>query len=156
MDLLHFFIKPAYALGLGDFTNIIQPYAGNDFQGLISKLIGWAFTAAALVAFIYLLVAGFNYITAGGDSDKASKGGKGITNALIGIIVIIAAYTLVRFVGSGLLGSNSANITPTNTSDNSIINSLPTTQKPSSNIDNTTNNSATPCADGTIPGPAGC
>lgn len=44
---------------------------------------------AALVAMIYMLVGGFNWITSGGDKEKVSKAQEQVRNAVLGIFIII-------------------------------------------------------------------
>jgi uncharacterized membrane protein len=79
-----------------DFITIFQT---TTFDNIFSQIIGIVLTIAALVAFIYLLIAGFQYITAGGDTEKATKARTAIINALIGIVVIIVSYVILRYVG---------------------------------------------------------
>lgn len=93
-----------------DSFNFLKPFvtdnnnvAKNTFGLYFSTIIGWFLTIASLAAFIYLLIAGFQYITAGGDSAKAETARKGIVNALIGIIVILVAYVVLRYVGTSIL-----------------------------------------------------
>lgn len=61
---------------------------------------------AGILAVIYLIYSGILYITAGGDTGKADKGRTGIVNAIIGLVIISAAYLLVRFVGGAISGAN--------------------------------------------------
>lgn len=61
---------------------------------------------AGILAVIYLIWSGVLYITAGGDTGKADKGRTGIVNAIIGLVIISAAYLLVRFVGGAISGAN--------------------------------------------------
>jgi len=88
------------ALNNSDLSNnlipIIIPKAGINLILLI----------AGILAVIYLIYAGVLYITAGGDTGKADKGRTGIVNAIIGLVIISAAYLLVRFVGGAISGAN--------------------------------------------------
>jgi hypothetical protein len=61
---------------------------------------------AGAMAILYLVWAGIQYISAGGSADKAKAGRSGIINAVIGIIVIMAAFFLIRFAIS--LGNSAA------------------------------------------------
>jgi hypothetical protein len=95
---------------LGDF-NFLRPFkptsaadAGNRFNNLLGQVIGLVLTIAAIVAFFYLVISGFQYITAGGDAGKAQTARQGIINALIGIIIILVAYLVLRYVGTFLTG----------------------------------------------------
>ncbi len=87
---------------LDQFT-FLNPLTGSNLNSLVGTLVGIILTIAALAAFIYLLIAGFQYITAGGDAEKATKARTGIINALIGIVVILVAYVILRYVGSQLI-----------------------------------------------------
>lgn len=48
------------------------------------------------LAVIYLIWAGIQYITSAGSPDKAKAARGGIVNAIIGIIVIMAAFFIIR------------------------------------------------------------
>jgi threonine/homoserine/homoserine lactone efflux protein len=52
------------------------------------------------LAVIYLIWAGIQYIQAGGDASKAKAARASIINAIIGIVVILSTYTIIRFAGS--------------------------------------------------------
>jgi len=56
-----------------------------------------------LLAVLYLIYGGVLYITAGGDAEKANKGRTAITNAIIGIVIVMLA--LVIFSTAVNLGS---------------------------------------------------
>ncbi|MEX1123793.1 MAG: hypothetical protein WEC81_01320 [Patescibacteria group bacterium] len=84
--------------GLGDF-NFLNPFKGSNIDSVFGKIVGIVMIVAAVVAFFYLIVSGFQYITAGGDAAKAQTARQGIVNALIGIVVILVAYIVLRYVG---------------------------------------------------------
>jgi len=80
----------------GDIGSI-NLYKGG-LSGLISKLVNWGLGIVGIIAVIYLIYGGVIYITAGGDAEKAGKGRVAITNAIIGIIIIIAALAIYNAV----------------------------------------------------------
>lgn len=89
----------------------LKPFSNTEagfFSTVLTRIIGITLTFAALAAFFYLIFAGFQYITAGGDAAKATAARTGIVNSLIGIIVILVAYVVLRYVGSSLLGNGAA------------------------------------------------
>lgn len=66
-----------------------------DFPTLITQIISWVLYIAAILAFIYLVISGITFITAGGNAEQAKKGQTGLIYAIIGIIVIALAYVLL-------------------------------------------------------------
>lgn len=69
--------------------------SGTDFPTLITTIISWVLYIAAILAFIYLVVSGITFITAGGNAEQAKKGQTGLIYAIIGIIVIALAYVIL-------------------------------------------------------------
>lgn len=76
-------------LGGGAYTS-----GGTALGGLISGLVGALFIAGFLLAFVTLIMGGLNWITAGGDKTKLEAARNQITNAIIGIIIVGAAYAI--------------------------------------------------------------
>lgn len=76
----------------------------NNATGVISNLaqsvINIVFLIAGILAVIYLLWSGVQYITAGGNPDKVKAARQGIINAVIGIVVIMAAFFIIRIATS--------------------------------------------------------
>ncbi len=66
------------------------------FTNGIGSIINIIFFLAGAAAIIYLIWAGIKYITAGGDTKKAGEARTAIINAVIGIAVIVGAYTLIN------------------------------------------------------------
>lgn len=61
-------------------------------------IINWALAIAFIAAVIVLIYGGFLYITSAGNTDMAGKGRTAITNALIGIVIIVLSYIIVQIV----------------------------------------------------------
>lgn len=61
------------------------------------------------LAVIFLIVGGIQYMTSGGDDEKAKKARKMIVNAIIGIAIIFAATFILNIVEGLLVGGG---ITP--------------------------------------------
>lgn len=53
---------------------------------------------SAVVAILFIVIGGFMYMTSSGNQEQADKGKKMITNAIIGLIVIILSYTIISIV----------------------------------------------------------
>lgn len=66
---------------------------------LISTALKLVFPAAGILLLFYLVLGGFSLMTSGGDP-KAMQAAKGrITSALIGFVIVFAAYWIVQIVG---------------------------------------------------------
>lgn len=75
----------------------------SSLDDFVRNTLNVAVVIAALVAVVFLIVNGINYITSSGDSQKTEEAQKGIIAALIGLVVVGIAYLLVRFVVLRLL-----------------------------------------------------
>jgi len=70
----------------------------NSAEVAIQNYIASALTFLYLAAVIYGLWGGFHILTAGWDDEKVGKGKKIIINALIGIVVIFLAGSIVQWL----------------------------------------------------------
>ena len=77
------------------------------FSEIVTNLVTFVLYLGAILAVIYLVYAGIQYVTASGDAEKAKLARQGIINAIIGIVVILIAVALVTWV-SGIVGSGNA------------------------------------------------
>lgn len=70
----------------------------NDPIVVIRGIIRFILLLAFVIAFIMLLVGGIRWILAGGDEKSVEKARNTITAALIGLVVVLIAYALIRLV----------------------------------------------------------
>lgn len=69
------------------------------FTKFLSNFIGFLTTLAGLMFLIYFIMAGLSWVTSGGDKGKVEKARDQMTQAAMGLVVIIAAYGIVGVVG---------------------------------------------------------
>ncbi len=85
-----------------DGLTITAGEAGYNTPKAIPTLVGDTIEVLlgmiGIIFLILLLYAGFLYLTAGGEGDKVKKAKQLIGNAVIGIVIVVAAYALTRFV----------------------------------------------------------
>lgn len=72
----------------------------------VQTLLSRAITFLYIVAVVYGLWGGFNILTAAGDEDKVKKGRTIIIQALIGLIVIFLASSIVNWLVRLVLQTN--------------------------------------------------
>jgi hypothetical protein len=79
-----------------------------DLGQLISALVGVLLIISALLAFFFLILGGISWITSGGDKAKMEEARNKITHAIVGLIIVGAAWavmTLVQnFLGVTIIG----------------------------------------------------
>ncbi len=79
-----------------------------DVGSLISALVGTLLIIAALLAFFYLILGGIQWITAGGDKAGMEAARNKITHAIVGLIIVGAAWAIMllvqNFLGVTIIG----------------------------------------------------
>lgn len=81
----------------------LENWKFNTIEELITSIIEILLILAGAVALIYLIIGGYQYITAGGNPEQAAKAKNTILGALIGLAIIFGSYAIVYFVISKLL-----------------------------------------------------
>ncbi len=64
----------------------------------ISKLLQYSIIIAGLIFFVKLISAGFSYMTSAGDSAKVQAATKEITNALIGLLLVVSVFFIKQIL----------------------------------------------------------
>ncbi len=73
---------------------------------LVTIVLKWLFTFAGIVATVYLIIGGYQYMTSAGNEEAAEQGRKTIVNAVIGIIAVVFAVTVITIITNTLSGDN--------------------------------------------------
>lgn len=98
---------PPTPTGIFGKINPIGPLTGDPIEE-VGRLIGFGvnmfITLAAIFMLFYLLWGAFDWITSGGEKEKISKAQNKITNAVIGMLMIIGALTIFGVVTGNILG----------------------------------------------------
>jgi hypothetical protein len=76
-----------------------------SISNFIIKIINIALTVAGLIAVLFLIIGGFRYITSAGNEETAEQAKKVITNAIIGVVVIILSFVIVRVISNALISN---------------------------------------------------
>jgi Type IV secretion system pilin len=72
--------------------------SGTSLTHVISAVVNILSLMAGVVAVIMILVAGFRYITSGGDAGKVSGAKGALVYAVVGLIIAAMAQAIVKFV----------------------------------------------------------
>lgn len=90
-------------------SEILQGKTGEEFLGsFISALIQIILIVGVIVALFLLLIGGIQWMTAGGDKQATESARGRITAALIGLVLLFAAWAVImlveEFLGITILG----------------------------------------------------
>ena len=88
-----------------------------EFASVITSIINGVLAVLGLLAVIFIIVGGINYMTSAGDAQKIEKGKRTILYACIGLIICVLSYAVVNFVIKNIIGgeavqSNSSTSAP--------------------------------------------
>lgn len=74
-----------------------------DLQNVIVTIINSVVAVLGLVAVVFIIVGGVNYMTSAGDASKIEKAKKTILYAVIGLVVCALAFAIVNFVVANII-----------------------------------------------------
>ena len=93
--------------GIGNFVPVeaggaAGKTAANQIDELFSVIITFLTIVAGLSFLIYFIIGALNWITAGGDEKKIDSAKSYMTNGAIGLIIIVASYSIIWIAGQVL------------------------------------------------------
>ncbi|GEM_PF-2636396 len=110
-----------------DETRITDPDAkkqngGNLAEGLpdfctannlLQKVIYSAVIIAGSIAVLFIIVGGFWYLTSAGNEEQAEKGRKTAVNAILGLVLIVMSFAIIKIIVSLLTSGSSTAVNTT-------------------------------------------
>jgi hypothetical protein len=81
-----------------DTSGLPQPNTSNTIQTVLDMV----FAISASVAVLMTVIGGFRYIIARGDPSATASARNTILYAVVGLVVVMAAYSIVTFVVKGI------------------------------------------------------
>ena len=81
----------------GDTSNAGK-FEFDSLASIVNKAVTYLFPIAGIFLFLYLVWGGFDFLTSMGDPKKAETGKNKIISALIGFLLIFAAYWIVQLL----------------------------------------------------------
>lgn len=73
-----------------------------DTSKTLATVLGIVFAVTASIALLMIVIAGFRYIVAHGDPNATAQAKNTILYAVIGLLVSMAAFSIVTFVVKGI------------------------------------------------------
>ena len=104
----------------GTVQNPLQTAEGGGYPGLLegglvllfSNILRLVFVAAGIYAFLNFIVAGFQYIQAGGDTKALTAAWDRIWQSLLGLVIIVGSFALAALFGYLIFGDASYILNP--------------------------------------------
>ena len=75
----------------------------SQLTSFIGRIINVMLSVLGIIFFVLLVYGGFLWMTSAGNDDKVKKAKTLITDAVIGLIIILAAYAISSFVITSLV-----------------------------------------------------
>ena len=93
------------SLAVASPENSLDPLGGGEISDLILIIATYAIDLAGIVAIIFIIYGGYQYITSAGNEENAHKGIKTLTFAIIGLLIVFASYAIVNTLFTNVLFS---------------------------------------------------
>lgn len=101
-------LGPIIGIGPWQVTPGNESALGTAFSSLASTVLGFLTALGGLATFLFLVTGALTWITSGGDKAGMEKARSQITNAVIGLVIIVAAWAITYLIG-GILGLDIVN-----------------------------------------------
>lgn len=86
----------------GKFEATNDLTASKSVPELLVNIIQILLDIAFVIAVLFIIIGGYQYMTAGGNEEQAGKGRKSLTNAVIGVALITLSYVIVYVIDQQL------------------------------------------------------
>lgn len=91
--LIYYFLQVPTGI---DSSRVNIPQSNPD--SILSGVLTVVYTLTGAIAVIMLIISGYMYVMSGGNAETVKKAKNGILYSVIGIIVIVSAFTITQFV----------------------------------------------------------
>lgn len=88
---------------LGEVGSQIGADATNTLPDIIGNVIKVLLSVLGIVFVVLVVYAGFLYLTSAGEDEKVKKAKKLLSQSVIGLVIIVAAYAIAAFVVDALV-----------------------------------------------------
>ncbi len=87
--------QATFAFGTGDLT----------IGGILRAIVTLALEIAGVIAIAFVVYGGYLYMTAGGNEDRTEQGKRVLTNAIIGLAIIILSWVILVVIVNAIDGN---------------------------------------------------
>ena len=100
ISLLAFFPMVAHAedWGINDFTNSNINLGSKPLRDTIGGVVNIVLGFLGILATLIILLGGFKWMTSQGNTEKVDEAKKLIGAGIVGLVIILTAYAISRFI----------------------------------------------------------
>jgi hypothetical protein len=69
-----------------------------SLETVFGNIVGVIIPLTAIACFVFLVFAGFNFITSGADAKKVASAQSALTYAIFGMVVVLIAYLILQLI----------------------------------------------------------
>lgn len=69
-----------------------------DLKTTVINIVSWALGVLALVAVVFIIVGGFQWLTSAGNEERVELAKKTISSAVIGMVLVLMSWAIVTFI----------------------------------------------------------
>lgn len=98
-------VAQAYSLefdpSAGGYSNPLQSYTqlgDNDPVAIVLLLVNTALIFLGTITLVLFIVAGFMWLTAGGNEEKVTKAKDIMKGAVIGLVIVLGSYGIAQYI----------------------------------------------------------
>jgi hypothetical protein len=101
------FVQTVFAQEITEGLNVVNAeieLAAGDPRVIAARIVRAALGFLGIIALGVVLYGGFVWMTSGGNEEKITRAKKILTNGLIGLIIIVLAFSIVQYIINTFLG----------------------------------------------------
>jgi uncharacterized membrane protein YagU involved in acid resistance len=95
MNLTHLLLLATETISPGDIGMEGQVTDGNQ---IFSNALNAAYLWAGIICVVIIIIAGYFYVISNGNAATVKRAKDALTGAIIGLVVVILAFTITQFV----------------------------------------------------------
>ena len=96
---------PTWFHGLNCTNDVVQITDVSQVWVIVMNIVQILIIAGGYVALYFIIWAGFKYIIAAGDPQKITTAKETITNAVIGLVIVLVSVAIVQTIQAGIGGN---------------------------------------------------
>jgi len=89
-------------------TNTGLPNSSGGIRGVLNNILVWLLSIFGVIAIISFVISGIQYFLSAGDEKSMQAAKRNATYSILGIIVALSAFVVIRAVDTALRASSSS------------------------------------------------